>query len=98
MLAEEDQPLDRLYYVLDGDITIDKTGRDPFTIGPRTFIGEVAFLLPRPASATVTVAAGARYVSWDRAALRRLQLRTPSLAFALSAVLNRDMAAKVARA
>ena len=98
VLAEEDQPLDRLYYVLDGDITIDKTGRDPFTISPRTFIGEVAFLLPRPASATVTVAAGARYVSWDRAALRRLQLRTPSLAFALSAVLNRDMAAKVARA
>jgi len=98
LLAEEDRPLERLYYVLDGEIVIGKTGRDPFTVAPRTFIGEVAFLLPRPASATLTVTAGTRYVSWDRAALRRLQLRAPSLAFALAAALNRDMAAKVARA
>jgi hypothetical protein len=98
VLAEENRPLDQLYYVLDGDIIVDKTGRKPFTVAPRTFIGEVAFLLPRPASATVTIAAGARYVSWDRAALRHLQLRAPSLAFALAAALNKDMAAKVARA
>ena len=97
VLAEENRPLEKLYYVLDGEIAIAKCGSAPRIIGPRTFIGEVAFLLPQPASATVTVAAGARYVCWDRTELRRQQLRAPSLAIALSAALNRDMAAKVAR-
>jgi hypothetical protein len=43
------------------------------------------------------VAAGARYVTWNNAVLRRQQLRAPSLAIALSAALNKDMAVKVAR-
>ena len=97
VLATEDRPLDRLYYILDGDIVIEKSGRVPLTIGPHVFIGEVAFLLPRPASATVTVAAGARYMTWDRAALCKQQLHAPALAVALSVALNKDMAAKVAR-
>ena len=45
-----------LYYILDGDIVIEKSGRDPaYHRAWHVFIGEVAFLLPRPASATVTV-------------------------------------------
>ena len=71
VLTEENRPLENLYYVLDGDIVIEKSGCATRTIGPRAFIGEVAFLLPQPASATVTVAAGARYVTWNNAALRR---------------------------
>lgn len=98
ILTDENRPLARLYYVLEGRITIDKSGHNPLLIDPPTFIGEVAFLLSRPASATVTVAAGSRYVAWDRTALRRLQMRAPSLAIGLSAALNKDMAAKVARA
>jgi CRP-like cAMP-binding protein len=97
VLAEENQPLENLYYVLEGHIIIEKSGYAPRRIEPRAFIGEVAFLLPRPASATVTVAAGARYLVWDNAALRRQQLRAPLLAIALSAALNKDMAVKVAR-
>src|SRR5262245_18123214 len=97
VLAEQDQPLEQLYYVLDGNIAVEKSGCAPRLIGPHAFIGEVAFLLHQPASATVTLSPGARYVTWDRAALCREQLRAPSLAVALSAALNRDMAAKVAR-
>jgi hypothetical protein len=97
VLAEENRPLAELHYVLDGQIAVEKSGSAPRQLGPHTFIGEVAFLLHQPASATVTVDAGARYVTCDRAALCREQLRAPSLAVALSAALNRDMAAKVAR-
>lgn len=97
VLTEEGKDLDTLFFVLDGEIVVDKAG-ERRTVGPGIFIGEVAFLLSRPASATVTVAAGARLVAWRRGDLRRLQLRAPSLAIALSAALNRDMAAKVARA
>ncbi len=97
VLTTEDQPVDRIYFVLAGDIAIEKAGR-PISIGPLTFIGEVAFLLSRPASATVRVGPGARYVSWDSVSLRRLLVRVPALRIAFDGALNRDMALKVARA
>jgi hypothetical protein len=96
VLTRENQLLEKLYFVLDGEISIEKVGR---TTGVEAgiFIGEVAFLLTQPASATVTVGPRARYVAWDAGALRRLLLRAPSLRIAFNAALNRDMAAKVAR-
>jgi hypothetical protein len=95
-ITRENQHLARLFYVMDGRIEVEKAGKR-FQILPPTFIGEVAFLTGHPASATVTVAAGARYMVWDTATLRRLQRRAPSLGAALGAALNRDMAIKVAR-
>jgi hypothetical protein len=97
VLTTEGEPVDRIYFVLAGDIAIEKSGRT-IEIGPLTFIGEIAFLLSRPATATVRVGAGARYVSWDSASLRRLLFRVPALQIAFDGALNRDMAAKVARA
>ena len=47
VLTEEGQPLDRLYYVLGGTMTIEKAGHS-LSAAPPTFIGEVAFLLSRP--------------------------------------------------
>lgn len=93
----EGQPLHRLAYVIDGTITVEKAGH-AFTIAPPTFIGEVAFLIDRPASATVTLSAGARYVTWDMKRLRQVLLRSPALRIGLGAAFNRDMAEKVARA
>jgi hypothetical protein len=97
VLTQENLPLDRLYFILDGDVTIEKLGR-AHNIDSGVFIGEVAFLLAQPASATVTVAPAARYVVWEAGMLRRLLLRAPTLRIAFNAALNRDMAAKVARA
>jgi CRP-like cAMP-binding protein len=93
----EGQPLHQLAYVIDGTIAIEKAGH-AFTAAPPTFIGEVAFLIDRPASATVTLGPGTRYVTWDTAQLRRLLLRSPALRIGLGAAFNRDMAEKVARA
>ncbi len=93
----EGQPLHRLAYVIDGTVTVEKAGH-AFTITSPTFIGEVAFLIDRPASATVTLSAGARYVTWDMKRLRRALLRSPALRIGLGAAFNRDLAEKVARA
>ena len=86
-ITHENRPLGRLTYVLDGTITIDKAGHR-FTVEPPTFIGEVAFLTDRPASATVTLSSGARYVTWDMGRLRRILLREPSLRIGLGAALQ----------
>lgn len=97
VISEEGRPLAELSYVLDGTVTVEKSGAR-FVLEPPAFVGEVAFVTQRPASATVRLAAGARYVTWEMGTLQRLLLRAPSLRIGLGAALNRDMAEKVAKA
>jgi len=89
--------VDKLYYVLNGGVTIGKQGR-LIECEPKLFIGEIAFLRDKAASATVTTAANALYVSWDQAELRALLKKNEDLKNAISALLSADMADKVARA
>jgi Popeye protein conserved region len=95
VLALEGQPLGLLHYVLEGDIWIDKGGRK-INASPGMFIGEIAFLKQRPASATVKIGAGSVYISWLHTDLVRAQIRHDSLKNAIAAMLNSDMAEKVA--
>ena len=97
LLTREGAPLDKLYYVIDGAIGIAKSGRT-FPIAAGAFIGEIAFLRGQPATATVTLEAGARYVEWPADKLGLLLQRNPSLKTSLDVLFNADMAAKVARA
>lgn len=98
-LTNEGEVPDRLYFVIagNGGLHLEKAGKK-FSVAAGTFIGEIAFLLSRPATATVQVESGTRYISWEVAQLKRMLLRAPSLRIALNGALNRDMAMKVARA
>lgn len=93
-LASEGKLLDQLFFVLDGAVAIKKQGSTARLSGG-VFIGEVAFLNKQPASATVQLSPGARYLVWDSADLERLIDRAPALGNALLAQLNVDMATKV---
>jgi hypothetical protein len=95
-LTREGQPVENLYYVLDGDIKIEKKGQT-FNIADGAFIGEVAFFLHSDASATARVEAGGRYVKWRGDDLRQLQKKFPGIRVALHSILNSDMATKVAQ-
>lgn len=95
-LTVEDETVERLYFVLDGEITIRKADRS-FTVPANVFIGEIAFLLGSKASATVEVSPGTRFVQWPQQAFKHMLSRRPSLKMALDSLFNRDMAAKVAR-
>jgi hypothetical protein len=97
VISEEGRPLAELTYVLAGTVTVDKGGTR-FVLAPPAFVGEVAFVTHRPASATVRLSPGARYVTWEMGTLQRLLLRAPSLRIGLGAAFNRDMAEKVAKA
>ena len=100
--AEEEQWItfegkkpEALFYVLRGMIDIQKAGRC-FSVKPRSFIGEIAFLHDTPASATVRLKPGARYVQWPVGALREtLQKRQP-LKQAMIRLISFDMASKIA--
>jgi Cyclic nucleotide-binding domain len=95
-LTEEGKPLDRLYYVLRGDVEVNKGDRK-IRVDPTVFIGELAYLRKKPATATVNVAPGAVVVSWSHADLERATSKDMGLNAALGILLSNDMAEKVAR-
>lgn len=97
VLTREGQPLDRLYFVLSGRVDIEKAGRRAVT-DAETFIGEIAFLLNRKATATVTVEPGSYYFAWNAAALKKAMDVKPALGTSLTAAMNRNLASKVAKA
>lgn len=95
ILTIEGKAPESLYFVLEGDMEVSKQGRS-LSLAAGVFIGEIGFLLNRPASATVKVKSGTRYVEWSREGLSSLLNKYPALKTALDARLSIDLAAKVA--
>jgi len=95
VLTKEEAAVDRLYYVLNGTISVDKKGRE-FNLPEGVFIGEVAYFLKGNASATVTVSGVPNYVYWERSELQKLERNNPGIRIALQSLMNTDMANKVA--
>jgi hypothetical protein len=96
VLTREGEKPDNIYFVLDGEVDVDKGGRK-IPVEPGIFVGEIAFLSDRPATATVTVPTGSTYYSWSRAALQKARDKDQALAGAIGAILNSDLAGKLAR-
>jgi CRP-like cAMP-binding protein len=97
VITKENEPLHQLYFVMDGKIAIEKGGHRVVSES-KTFLGEIAFLLSRPATATVTLEPGCHYCVWDSKALHAVLAGNPALQTALSAAMNRKLAEKVAQA
>ena len=96
-LTQLDEVPDRLFFVIEGDVTIERRDRTIAFPASGLFIAEIGFLLGTPASATVRLAPGARYVEWQRQALLALFERNPTIRHAVERALSRDLAAKLAR-
>lgn len=94
-IIEQGDEVDALYYVLEGNAMISK-GQGAISIGPDVFLGEVAYLTGVRASATVRLSPGSRYVVWRHDRLQQMIARSPEMRVALLALLNQDMAGKVA--
>ena len=97
VITRENDPSNELYFVIDGKVTIAKGGHWMVSEA-KTFIGEIAFLLSRPATATVTLEPGCHYCVWDSKALHAVLNGNAALKTALSAAMNRKLAEKVAQA
>ncbi len=85
-----------LYYVLEGQVEVNRDGKR-FAIGPHAFIGELAFLRQKPATATTFGNAGALIVSWEHEALRTLMLSNDGIRKAFDTMLSIDLAEKMAK-
>jgi hypothetical protein len=95
VLTREGETLEELHYVVEGTITIERSNRS-FPVEPKKFIGELAYLRKRPATATVTVSPGALYVSWEHEDLEILFRRNEDLRTSMQLLMGRDVAEKMA--
>ncbi|WP_371397722.1 Crp/Fnr family transcriptional regulator [Fretibacter rubidus] len=97
-LTTEDKACGDLFFVLSGQIGINKGDRS-FVVEPGKFIGEVSYYLQKPATATVVVTGaqeGGSYVSWSHDALETLKRKNPGIRVAVQQILSTDMAHKIA--
>jgi hypothetical protein len=96
VLTQEGQMPDALHYVLEGRVSVNKSGKS-FPVGPHAFIGELAFLRSKPATASTEAQAGSLIVSWKQESLRTLMKTNDGIRRAIDQLLSIDMAEKIAR-
>lgn len=93
-LTEEGQRPDALYFVLKGDVSMEKRGVRR-AIPSSTFIGEVAYLQNGPASARVDVSGESVIAKWPHQFLVRLFEKDHDLKHAFTAMMANDLASKL---
>ncbi len=86
----------RLYFILDGEALIARDDKK-FHVGPKVFIGELAYLIKKPATATVKLTDKVVGISWKTSSLTKLLASNPQMKIAFDGLLNQDLAAKLAR-
>lgn len=95
-LTTESTPLTKLYYIIDGETAVTKKD-DHFRVPGGTFVGEVAYLMGRRASASTKLLPGAEYLEWSTLDLQNASARSARFKLALESVLSMDLAQKVSR-
>ena len=86
----------RLYFIIDGEALIARDDKK-FIVGPSVFIGELAYLIKKPATATVKLTDKVVGISWKTSSLIKLLASNPQMKIAFDGLLNQDLAAKLAR-
>lgn len=95
LLANEGHVLDSVKLLYNGKADV-KVGENTIaTLRDGSFIGEMSFESDTPASATVTATAGCKIVNWDRAELKNLLQRNPSMKHVTHSIFAADMAKKL---
>jgi len=95
VLTSEGNVPEYLYFLLGGDLTISKQGVASKLHAPM-FIGDIAYILNQPATATTTLQAGGRYARWRASDLRVFLDKQDRVQSALEVAFNRDLASKLA--
>lgn len=95
-ITTEALPGTKLYYVISGSTLVRKSD-NAFALPPKIFIGEIAFLLGTPSSASVWLEEGAEVLEWDFDTLQRKCDQKLRFKLALEAAISIDLAQKVSR-
>jgi Cyclic nucleotide-binding domain len=94
-LAEENEPLDRMFFICSGRVRVTIAGREVSYLERGNFVGEVAFLTERPATATVIAVGDARALAFERAKLSQFFRNEAEVAGLIYQLLGRELAHKI---
>ena len=95
ILAEENQPLGKLFFICAGRVKVTISGREVSELGAGNFIGEVAFLTERPATATVIAEGPVRALAFDRDKLNQFFRNETEVAGLIYQLIGRELAQKI---
>jgi CRP-like cAMP-binding protein len=94
-LAEEDRPLDQLFFICAGRVSVTIAGRQVSELTKGNFVGEVAFLTDKPATATVTAESDVRALVFGREKLDKFFRNDADIAGLIYQLLGRELAQKI---
>ncbi|WP_421760398.1 Crp/Fnr family transcriptional regulator [Devosia sp.] len=97
-LTTEGEPVQKLMYLADGIVKIERGDRIVAICGPGDYVGELSFLSGSPASASATVVKPTRILSFDQKKLTAAIEADAQLRRTLESALNRNLAGKLVRA
>ena len=95
-ITSEGEIPSRLYFIINGEALIARDDKK-FIVGPNVFIGELAYLTKKPATATVKLTDKVVGISWKTTSLTKLLASNPQMKIAFDGLLNQDLAAKLAK-
>jgi CRP-like cAMP-binding protein len=95
LLAEENKPLDRLLFLCAGHVKVMIAGREVAQLEKGNFVGEVAFLTEKPATATVIAEDNVRALVFERTRLSQFFRDETEVAGLIYQLLGRELANKI---
>jgi hypothetical protein len=94
-LAEENKPLETLFFICAGHVKVTVAGREVAHLEKGNFVGEIAFLTEKPATATVVAEDRVRALVFDRAELNQFFRNEAEVAGLIYQLLGRELAHKI---
>lgn len=94
-LAEENQALEKLFFICSGRVRVMIAGRQVSHLERGNFVGEVAFLTERPATATVIAEGAVRALVFERGKLSQFFHNEAEVAGLIYQLLGRELANKI---
>jgi CRP-like cAMP-binding protein len=94
-LTEENRTLDRLFFICEGSVKVMIAGRRVSELTKGNFVGEVAFLTDKPATATVTAESDVRALVFGRENLDNFFRNDADIAGLIYQLLGRELAQKI---
>ena len=95
LITRQDAPVGHLFFIVKGGAQVSSNGAQIATLGPGSFIGEIAYLTGNMATADVTADAGTRLLTFSRVRLARLAAEDKEIGAILNQLLGRDLAQKM---
>jgi CRP-like cAMP-binding protein len=94
-VAEEDQPLGKLFFICAGRVRVTIAGREVSHLEKGNFVGEVAFLTEKPATATVIAEGAVRALVFETGKLNQFFRNEAEVAGLIYQLLGRELAHKM---